>query len=385
MEPKDELLEAMLRRVAPRAPRGFAQAVERRIASRARQRRRLMWTAAVGLAAAALAVLLVRPTERPLQASPWRMAELAAPVTLTRDGRGAVEARAGMRLPVGGVVEIGPRASALLVDDREHQVMLAQGAKARVEGRTLVLEDGVAELRGDDARLDSAPAAVTAIGPDAAVGVEMRRVSMSEKDVRSIAVGALLAVTVSAGAARVHAAGQTVLLARNERAVVGGGLPALVLRAPVAAVKNGTASARDTGLATPGATTNDTADATRGVTTKGDTAAATTQPELGESNKEVVRTAIRATLNDVKTCYEFGLERNPRLAGRIVVQLAVVNRNGKGVVKDAQVVPQDGASELRSPAVEHCILAAISRAQFPISPQDGPTIITYPIVLKSQP
>ncbi|MGZ3429546.1 MAG: AgmX/PglI C-terminal domain-containing protein, partial [Polyangia bacterium] len=165
------------------------------------------------------------------------------------------------------------------------------------------------------------------------------------------------------GGARVVAKGHDpVLLAKNDRTMVAPKLPPLTTRAP----KPAAASAKKPAPA-PAAKP----------------AASATPPaapvEEGDLDKDKFRNAVRGTLGDVKGCYETALETNDHLAGKFVVRMNVVTENGVGRIADGEVVPGEG--DMNEPALQQCILLALSRATFPPSADGEPVVVDYPFIL----
>lgn len=82
----------------------------------------------------------------------------------------------------------------------------------------------------------------------------------------------------------------------------------------------------------------------------------------------------------VKECFEAGLERQPGLAGKILLRFTIVGQEGiGGLVSDSQVV--DDKSTLKDAAVRECIQESMYAAQFPAPAGGGQTVVEYPFVL----
>ena len=358
MEPIDDLI----REAAPRAPRGIADAVERRLGAQRRTRRALVGAGAF-IAAAAIVVLwlLGRP---PIGAPKSAWIAVRAQAT-TAD---ATMIEIGRPLAVGALVRVGDRGAARLErrsGDERAAVELAANSEARVGEGALELLTGTARLEGPEARLTGDVAEVTTLGVGAAATVELRRNPMSTKGLpRTAALAALLTVTVADGGARVVAQGHTpIVLAKNDRTTVAPKLPPLTTRATRPATAKKPAPAAAATAATPAA--NDTPRATAD----------------GELDKQKFRVAVRSVMGDIKGCYEAALETNPNLEGRSVVEMKIVTKNGVGKVTDAEVQPNEG--DLNAPAMQQCMLQALSRAEFPPSIDGGDVIVHYPFVFQS--
>jgi len=94
----------------------------------------------------------------------------------------------------------------------------------------------------------------------------------------------------------------------------------------------------------------------------------------GNMDKEIIRRIVRRHINEVRTCYEQQLAREPRLRGRVVVQFTIA---ATGTVL-ASVMQ---SSTLASPSVETCVVNAVKRWEFPYPLGGGLVIVTYPFSL----
>jgi hypothetical protein len=94
----------------------------------------------------------------------------------------------------------------------------------------------------------------------------------------------------------------------------------------------------------------------------------------GDIDKDMIRRIVRAHLNEVRSCYNAGLTKNPNLQGRVTIQFSIVG-NGKVA---SSVVQEDTAKD---GAVANCIAKAVKRWQFPKPRGGGNVIVTYPFSL----
>lgn len=351
MEPIDNLVRAAM----PRAPRGIADAVERRIAARRRTRRALAGVGALVACAAALVLWLVArpsPTARP---SAW-IATSGNGVTV--DGTAV---RIGRPLAVGALVHVGDGGAATLERPsagERARVELAANTDARVGDGAIELLSGQARLEGPEARLTGEVAEVTTLGASAAATVELRRNPMMTKKTAMLA--ALMTVGVVDGGARVVAKGhEPLVLAKNDRTMIAPKLPPLTTRAAAKKAAPVPATKPKAPDAPPPPATAD-----------------------GDLDKGAFRAAVRTVLGDIKSCYEAALVDNPDLEGRFVVQMTVVNKDGKGKITDGEVQPSDG--DMNAPAMQQCVLQALSRADFPPSLDGEPVIVSYPFVFQAR-
>lgn len=94
----------------------------------------------------------------------------------------------------------------------------------------------------------------------------------------------------------------------------------------------------------------------------------------GSLDKEIVRRVIRSHIDEVKDCYEKGLETEPTLAGQINVEFKI---GPTGQVISSVMK----GSTMNSPAVETCTVTAVSRWEFPKPTDGGMVVINYPFIL----
>lgn len=95
----------------------------------------------------------------------------------------------------------------------------------------------------------------------------------------------------------------------------------------------------------------------------------------GGLDKDIVRRIVRAHINEIRSCYETGLEKDAELKGRVTLAF-VVGADGKvssSVVQD-KTIDDAGAA--------NCMAKAAKKWKFP-RPTDGGTVaVTYPFVLE---
>lgn len=124
-----------------------------------------------------------------------------------------------------------------------------------------------------------------------------------------------------------------------------------------------------------GAQTGHGTSTTGGTGTTGNGIAAATEVR-GTIDKAEIQRVVRAHLNDVKRCYELGLQRRPDLEGKVVLKFTI----GKtGTVVAATVA----LTTLNERQVEQCIVSAAMRWTFPKPTGEGLAVISYPFILKS--
>jgi len=96
--------------------------------------------------------------------------------------------------------------------------------------------------------------------------------------------------------------------------------------------------------------------------------------EGANPKKEVIPRIIRTHFDEVKSCYDQELYRQPTLAGRILVQFTIAP---SGKVSAASVLQ----STLGNAYVESCVVAAVRRWEFPKPLDHLPVTFSYPFIL----
>jgi outer membrane biosynthesis protein TonB len=93
----------------------------------------------------------------------------------------------------------------------------------------------------------------------------------------------------------------------------------------------------------------------------------------GALDKDLIRRIVRAHIDEVRYCYNEGLEHDPELAGRVVVDF-VIGSEGK--------VTRSTADSDMEGEVPECIAKAVNGWLFP-RPADGEDVsVKYPFVLE---
>jgi hypothetical protein len=95
----------------------------------------------------------------------------------------------------------------------------------------------------------------------------------------------------------------------------------------------------------------------------------------GSIDREAVARVINSHLNEVHSCYERALLKDPGLAGKVVLEWTI-GAAGKVVAAKTK------SSSLRNSAVEACILSSLKTWVFP-APKGGQVIISYPFIFNS--
>ncbi len=95
----------------------------------------------------------------------------------------------------------------------------------------------------------------------------------------------------------------------------------------------------------------------------------------GSLDSRVIARVVKLGMGGIKYCYEMGLKRNPKLAGKVVVEFVI---GSGGRVRTARVT----FSSLGDREVESCIVRRILRFRFP-PPKNGSVRVSYPFIFTS--
>ncbi len=95
----------------------------------------------------------------------------------------------------------------------------------------------------------------------------------------------------------------------------------------------------------------------------------------GSLDKDIIRRIVRAHINEIRSCYNQGLSKDPNLKGRVTIKFTI-GQDGK--VTKAEV----DATTLGNQAVETCMEKALLRWLFPKPAGGGVVSVTYPFVLE---
>lgn len=93
----------------------------------------------------------------------------------------------------------------------------------------------------------------------------------------------------------------------------------------------------------------------------------------GALDRDVIRRIVRAHIGEVRYCYNEGLEHDPELRGRVVVDF-VIGAEGK-VTRSSAEADFEGD-------VPDCIAKAVARWLFPRPADGGDVAVKYPFVLE---
>lgn len=93
----------------------------------------------------------------------------------------------------------------------------------------------------------------------------------------------------------------------------------------------------------------------------------------GSLPPEVIQRIVRQNFERIRTCYEAGLARDPKLTGRVTVRFVI---STEGSVTSAS----DEKSELSDAQVRDCVVEQFKQMSFP-KPERGKVTVVYPILL----
>ncbi len=108
--------------------------------------------------------------------------------------------------------------------------------------------------------------------------------------------------------------------------------------------------------------------------------AAAAAPSAKVLDKDYIRSRIREDYIPLaKDCYEQGLKKNPKLAGKIVADFSIVGNKNVGGIIDEVAFDRDGGTTLGDPDVLECLKQSLYSVTFEPPPDDGKVTVTYPI------
>jgi len=97
---------------------------------------------------------------------------------------------------------------------------------------------------------------------------------------------------------------------------------------------------------------------------------------LGALDKTVIDRVIKQHLAQIRYCYQKELNKNPSLAGKVVIKFTIA---ADGTVSAAEVK----STTLNNATVEQCIVNRFLRFQFDPPAGGGIVIVSYPFVFQS--
>jgi TonB family protein len=95
----------------------------------------------------------------------------------------------------------------------------------------------------------------------------------------------------------------------------------------------------------------------------------------GSLDKDIIRRIVRAHINEVRHCYNQGLQFDPDLSGRVAVKFTI---SAEGKVTESS----EASGTLDDAAVGECVVKAVKRWKFPKPRGGGVVTVTYPFVLE---
>ncbi|MEZ4385392.1 MAG: VIT domain-containing protein [Nannocystaceae bacterium] len=95
----------------------------------------------------------------------------------------------------------------------------------------------------------------------------------------------------------------------------------------------------------------------------------------GSLDRDIIRRIIRAHINEVRHCYNQGLQRDPKLAGRLAIKFKILGTGA--VAKEVEIETSIGDEK-----VDQCVSKALRRWKFPKPEGGGEVVVTYPFLLE---
>jgi hypothetical protein len=102
-------------------------------------------------------------------------------------------------------------------------------------------------------------------------------------------------------------------------------------------------------------------------------------PAGADVDKAALRKAIQAHAPEIGKCYQAALDRDPRLAGKVLLKWVIA---AGGTAENVQVA--DGTT-LEDHALHECMKARVASWKFPRPVGGGVATVTYPWILRPQP
>jgi biopolymer transport protein ExbD len=94
----------------------------------------------------------------------------------------------------------------------------------------------------------------------------------------------------------------------------------------------------------------------------------------GDLDSDIIRRIVRAHINEIRSCYNAGLTKNPMLEGRVTIDFVIVSTGKVGESKIAD-------STLSDEKVGACMAKAVKRWTFPKPRGGGEVKVSYPFAL----
>jgi len=104
-----------------------------------------------------------------------------------------------------------------------------------------------------------------------------------------------------------------------------------------------------------------------------------------EEQKDYIRAAVHELIPMLTDCYNEGVERDPKIAGTVVVEFTLEgDPDIGGVIGDSKIDPDPSASSLADPQVRECIQQTMYGLQLD-PPKAGLVKVRYPFEFSNQP
>lgn len=96
----------------------------------------------------------------------------------------------------------------------------------------------------------------------------------------------------------------------------------------------------------------------------------------GALDKDIIRRIVRAHINEIRGCYNRGLERDPGLKGRVAIKFVI---GSDGSVQDVGIAE----TKMTDTEMLECIVGRIATWKFPKPEGGGNVTVVYPFLLES--
>ena len=118
----------------------------------------------------------------------------------------------------------------------------------------------------------------------------------------------------------------------------------------------------------------------------GGTAGSAPPPTLPESpiSKDYIRASVREIVPLLTECYETALEKNPALAGNLVVDFTIEGEDDLGGVIGSSTILEDG-SDIADAGMRECVQETMYAVKIDAPPDGGVVHVHYPFAFRSAP
>lgn len=97
---------------------------------------------------------------------------------------------------------------------------------------------------------------------------------------------------------------------------------------------------------------------------------------MGALNRCTIDSYVRKSVDEIKKCYENELVKDPKIAGRVVINFII---SASGDVSSSKVQ----RTSMNNPKVEKCTAEVVKKIKFPKPKGGGIVIVNYPFLFKN--